>query len=152
MKSMIDILINYEEPIDKVKNSTDLIKNAIETTLEIENKLQYVNEISLTITNGYKIHQLNQKYRDIDKSTDVLSFPIDQDFSMPYVILGDIFINQDKLYKQAETYGHSYKRELTYLVVHSVLHLLGYDHLNEKDKEAMRKKEKLILSNIGIFK
>lgn len=149
---MIDILINYEEPIDKVKNSTDLIKNAIETTLEIENKLQYVNEISLTITNGYKIHQLNQKYRDIDKSTDVLSFPIDQDFSMPYVILGDIFINQDKLYKQAETYGHSYKRELTYLVVHSVLHLLGYDHLNEKDKEAMRKKEKLILSNIGIFK
>jgi len=116
--------------------------------------------IQITLTNPENIRKLNKQYRNIDKETDVLSFPMFEkeeidlkikknDF--PYEdILGDMVISIARVKEQAEEYGHSFKRELSYMVVHSFYHLMGYDHMEENDKIEMRKKEDVILNRLGI--
>lgn len=113
-------------------------------------------EVSLVLANDEYIHALNREYRDKDCPTDVLSFALNEG-EEPIVIdgpeevlLGDIIISLETATRQAEEYGHSLERELAYLTVHGILHLLGYDHMVEDDKLEMRREEEHVLSLLGI--
>ena len=109
-------------------------------------------EVSLTFVSEEEIRELNRDYRGIDKVTDVLSFPqFEPDESVPEegpIFLGDVVICSDVCKRQAEEYGHSENREFTYLFVHSILHLLGYDHMDEDERHQMRKREDDILEKV----
>lgn len=109
-------------------------------------------EISLSFVSEAEIRKLNRDYRDKDSVTDVLSFPLDDDFAIQTNLLGDIIICCKRAIEQAKEYNHSIKREIVYLVVHSMFHLLGYDHIDESDRIVMRNKEKSALKEIGIYK
>ena len=109
-------------------------------------------EISLSFVSEAEIRKLNRDYRDKDSVTDVLSFPLDDDFAIQTNLLGDIIICCKRAIEQAKEYNHSIKREIVYLVVHSMFHLLGYDHIDDSDRIIMRNKEKLALKEIGIYK
>lgn len=140
---------------DKVKLTKDIfvaVENAIKESLLLEGKsLDF--EISLTFVDNEQIRELNREYRKVDMETDVLSFPLEQDeFLIPIPMLGDIIISAEKALEQSIEYGHSLIREISYLTVHSMLHLLGYDHMNESDKLIMRNKEKEIMKKLKIFK
>ncbi|QIB69252.1 rRNA maturation RNase YbeY [Aminipila butyrica] len=110
--------------------------------------------VSVTFVDEEEIHQLNKQYREVDRVTDVLSFPQFDDLTnLPKggeVCIGDVVICPEQALLQADDFGHSPERELVYLFVHSVFHLLGYDHLEEEDKVAMREKEERIMNQIGI--
>lgn len=113
-------------------------------------------EISVTFVDENEIRQLNRMYRDIDKVTDVLSFP---QFYGPEdipekgpAVLGDVVICNRRAIDQAEEYGHSTEREYVYLFVHSILHLLGYDHMNDDEKQQMRSEEEQIMRAIGLVR
>ena len=117
-------------------------------------------EISVLFTDAEGIKQINNDYRNVDSVTDVLSFPqfeyetpgiLDVDFDQGCVPLGDIVLNLEKIYSQAEEFGHSREHEAGYLTIHSMLHLLGYDHMVDEDKKNMRDKEKIIVSELGIW-
>lgn len=135
-----------------------LIRAAVEATLDYE---QYGNpvEVSVTFTDNEEIRKLNKQFRNIDRATDVLSFPL-FDYSgegeEPPVdefmgMLGDIVISLEQAKKQAEEYGHSFEREAAFLCVHSMLHLLGYDHETGEDDEAdMRRRQTEILEQMGL--
>ena len=140
----------YEKIIDKV----------IQKCFEVENLLKSNLYVSVTLTNGENIKKINNQYRNIDKETDVLSFPMfekqeienkikKQDFEN-YDILGDMIISIPKVREQAEEYGHSFEREFAYMIVHSFYHLMGYDHIEEEDKLVMREKEENILNQLEI--
>ncbi|MBQ7246227.1 MAG: rRNA maturation RNase YbeY [Firmicutes bacterium] len=111
-------------------------------------------EISVTFLKSDKIQKLNYEYRGKDKSTDVLSFPMyesmDEFPEEGELQLGDVVINKEQAQVQAEEYGHTFMREMVYLFVHSLLHLLGYDHEAKEDKKVMRKREEEIMEEIGI--
>ncbi len=116
-------------------------------------------EITVTLTDGETIRQINKEHRGIDSETDVLSFPLwdrragEEPFENPEtgcIMLGDIIISLPRLKEQAEEYGHSQKREGAYLCIHGVLHLLGYDHMVENEKQEMRAKEEELLSELKI--
>ena len=109
-------------------------------------------EISLSFVSESEIRKLNSDYREKDSVTDVLSFPLDDDFAIQTNLLGDIIICCKRAIEQAKEYNHSIKREIVYLVVHSMFHLLGYDHIDESDRIVMRNKEKSALKEIGIYK
>ena len=132
-----------------------LMEKAVETALSAE-EFNVNCEISVVITDNEGIREINREHRDIDAPTDVLSFP-QYEFDAPTVfaeeltepvMLGDIVISKERLITQAEEIGHSFEDELAYLTVHSVLHLLGYDHMNEQDKSLMRIHEKKIVKEI----
>ena len=100
-----------------------------------------------------EIHEMNRSYRGIDRPTDVLSFPTrdgDALLGPPDGFLGDIVISMDRAVQQAEEYGHSLKRELSFLAVHGTLHLLGYDHMEEEEKRIMFEKQDAILLYMGV--
>lgn len=116
-------------------------------------------EITIFITDSQEIREINREHRGIDRETDVLSFPLwdrrsgEEPFINPEtnnIMLGDIIICLPKLKEQAEEYNHSEKREGAYLCIHGVLHLLGYDHIEEDDKKEMRLKEEELLTNLNI--
>lgn len=113
-------------------------------------------EVSLSIVDRDAIHKLNKDYRDVDRETDVLSFPLDEEGydneGNPIILLGDIVICLDVAEDQANDFGHSLEREMMYLICHSTLHLLGYDHIEEDDKREMRAKEKEVMKKLGVFK
>jgi probable rRNA maturation factor len=109
-------------------------------------------EVSVSFVTNEEIRDLNKQYRNMDRETDVLSFPFDDDFETGTRILGDIVLSVEKAMDQAEDFGHSVERELAYLTVHSTLHLIGYDHLSEDDKLEMRQREKAIMKELQIFK
>ncbi len=115
----------------------------------IDNALLKLNlknsSFSIILTNDEEIRKLNQKYRKINKPTDVLSFPINANNNLPINLLGDIYISVPMMKKQAKDYNTGEKRELSFLVIHGLLHLLGYDHINEDDKKKMRELEKELL-------
>lgn len=101
-------------------------------------------EISIALVDNDKIRELNKKFRNKDEVTDVLSFPMDKE------ILGDIIISVERALSQSKDYGHSFKREVCYLVTHGILHLLGYNHKTEGEKQEMRNKEERILKDLEI--
>ena len=111
-------------------------------------------EISLTLVSLEEIRELNRDYRDVDKETDVLSFPqfegVDDMPEFGELCLGDVVICRDKVEEQAKEFGHSFERELIYLFVHSMLHLLGYDHMEEDEKAVMRVKEEEVMKAIEL--
>ncbi len=109
-------------------------------------------EISLSFVTDEEIHSLNRDYRGVDDATDVLSFPLAEQGFPGERLLGDIVISVDHLRAQALDFGHSTTRELLYLCVHSMFHLLGYDHMEPIDKQRMRMKEKEAMKRLGVFK
>ncbi len=146
--------IYFEDRQDYIKlnkSITQELVKVIETCLELEG-LDLRTEVSVSFVNNDEIKNLNRDFRGLDKETDVLSFPIKDDFCLRERLLGDIIISIPKAIEQAQDYGHSLERELAYLTAHSMLHLMGYDHLNDKDKVIMRKKEKEIMKKLEIFK
>lgn len=150
----MEILINNRQ--DKLTISNSLISNikkAVLICLEIE-KYNTNVEISLSFVDNEEIRKINKEFRNIDSPTDVLSFPLDIDFFIENVNipLGDIIISTEKAKEQSLDFGHSLEREIIYLVIHSMFHLLGYDHLENEDSVIMRSKEKEAIRKIGIYK
>ena len=132
-------------PTDRALYS--LIRRAIKAALEFED-FQRECEVSVTLVDNAQIHEMNLESRGVDRPTDVLSFPMfDEDFDDgEMAILGDIVLSLEKAKSQAEEYGHSFEREVAFLTVHSVLHLLGYDHeLSEEDEKDMFFRQEEIL-------
>lgn len=147
------------------KNTAHLVTEAALSYIQCP----YEVEINLLLTDNENIHRMNQEFREIDRATDVLSFPmleyeIPGDFSgvenepgievfhpeSGELLLGDIVISVDKVLEQAESYGHSAKREFAFLIVHSMLHLFGYDHIEEDERSEMEAKQKEILEQLQI--
>ena len=145
----------------------EVIKSVISKTLKTEN-CPYETEVNVLLTGNEEIHEANKEFRGIDRPTDVLSFPmVDYEFPSDFscvdenpesylnpetdeLLLGDIMISVDKVYEQANEYGHSRKREFAFLIAHSMLHLLGYDHIDEEERKVMEEKQEAILDALGI--
>lgn len=147
--------INYEE-IEKNEEYEKQIEEITEQCFK-EEKLDKTDlYLSITLSNEEYIHKINKETRNVDKPTDVLSFPMFEKNEIPKIktgipdVLGDIIICIPIVKKQAIEYEHSFKRELAYMLVHGFYHLMGYDHIEEKDKQEMRKKEENILSKLNI--
>ena len=133
-----------------------LIRKAILATLDYE-KVEEDCEVSITFCDDEKIRELNRKFRNIDRATDVLSFPLFDEDCIDSIVpeidcmLGDIVISLERAKAQAMEFGHSYERETAFLAVHSVLHLLGYDHeISEDDDLDMRKRQSDVMEKIGL--
>ena len=108
-------------------------------------------EFNIIIVDNDKIHEINKKYRNIDRETDVISFALEDNMDILYKkfrLLGDIYISIDKCYQQAKEYNHSREREICFLATHGILHLLGYDHKDEKSYNEMMSLQKTIMSDI----
>ena len=142
----VDFTFDYKQIAEKVVNYC----------IERE-KFPYEAEVNLTLTDNEGIHIINKEYREIDRPTDVLSFPLGENGEYDVnpetgaKMLGDVVISVDRALSQAELYGHGIEREIAYLTVHSVLHLLGYDHVNGGlEKTVMREKEEVVLEALGL--
>ncbi len=146
---------NIEENVEYNK----LIHYVLEECFKTEN-LQNLNiYMSIILTNSEEIRELNKKYRNIDKETDVLSFPmfekeeiqnLDKYIGNIPEVLGDIVISIPRVKEQAKEYGHSFERELAYMIVHGFYHIIGEDHIKEEDKVIMRKKEENVLNKLNL--
>lgn len=136
-----------DEEIKEVKELRKLIKYAIK-----HEGLENI-EFDIIFIDNKKIRELNRDYRNIDKPTDVITFALSdyEDVICDKIkVLGDIYISTEKAHEQALEYGHSYLRELSFLMVHGFLHLLGYDHMNKEDEKIMFEKQEVILDEYGI--
>lgn len=145
----------------------EIVRLVCEAVLD-EEGCPYEAQVGVVLTDNAGIHELNRESRGIDRETDVLSFPnvdfqeagifeIDEDREADYfdpdsgeLILGDIMISVDKVREQAESYGHSLKREFAFLVAHSMLHLCGYDHMEDAERQQMESRQEEILTKLGI--
>ena len=140
-----------QDDIEITEEIKTLVEKSIASVLKVEEIDEEV-EVSVSFVGDEEIRELNRDYRGVDRSTDVLSFPIDDEFIIDKRILGDVIINTIRVMEQAEELGHSYERELSYLTVHSILHLLGYDHIDDEDKKKMREREKLSMKELEIYR
>ena len=159
---------NRQEVIVITDKEVDVLKNTNLFALK-EEEVNIPCEVSLTFVDNASIREINRENRQIDRETDVLSFPMleyennmvfkeyykDFKFDETYLdegelVIGDIVLSLEKAKEQAKEYGHSFERECNYLVIHSVLHLLGYDHMVEEDKVKMRAREEELLNKLGI--
>lgn len=139
---------------------SETMQEALSLILESENIDEDGIEVSVSFVSPEEIRELNRDYRDVDSVTDVLSFPqfesidelIDSLEFTGVAELGDVVICMERAGSQAEEFGHSLKREVIYLFVHSILHLLGYDHMEEDDKKVMRAREEEIMGKLGIMR
>ena len=145
--------IDFQD-IDEAKEYEEIIEKVVYECFKEEDLLETKLYMSIILTNKDKIQELNNTYRKINKTTDVLSFPMFEkeeleDFEgiIPEP-LGDIVISIEKVKEQAEEYGHSFERELAYMVVHGFYHLMGYDHIELSDRKIMREKEENILNKL----
>ena len=141
--------ITNETEIDLEIEYQKIIEDAIMASLD-EEKCPYEAEVSVTITDDEGIHQINREFRKIDRATDVLSFPMNE-FEKPgeFDHLEDIVLSAEHIIQQAKEYGHSRERELAFLVVHSMLHLMGYDHMEDEERIAMEERQRQILDGRG---
>lgn len=132
-----------------------IVRSVINKAAEVYG-IETHTEVSVVLADDEYIHQLNRQYRGKDCPTDVLSFALNEGEEPEIldgpeeILLGDIIISLETAARQAEEYGHSLERELAYLTVHGILHLLGYDHMTEDEKKEMRQEEEYILSFLGI--
>ncbi|SFH57304.1 probable rRNA maturation factor [Tindallia magadiensis] len=149
MTILIDI-DNRQDVFDVTDEEIRLIEKAVAYCYEVEGySCEY--QLSISFVSNQEIHDLNLQYRQKDEATDVLSFPMDfQGPELEEKLLGDIVISADKMMEQAIEYGHSVKREMIYLIIHSVFHLMGYDHMDDSDKRIMRQQEKKIMSLMNL--
>ena len=161
--------INFEKEVNTNFdfNCEALAKDVITFTIDHE-EFPYEAEVNLTLGDNEEIHTINREYRTIDRPTDVLSFPmlsyeaagdfskLEDDYDDNFnpdtgeILLGDIVISVDKVAEQAESYGHSQKREYAFLIVHSMLHLFGYDHMTPEEAADMEAKQRQILDEMNI--
>lgn len=153
---MIDVDIINETEIPLPDGIHEKI-NALVKDVLLQEELDIDGEVSVSFITNEKIRMLNFEFRKKDCETDVLSFPQYDDLKSAdevdeYMYLGDIVISIEKAISQATEYDHTLEREILYLVVHSMLHLLGYDHMTEDEKSEMREREKLIFKKAQIFK
>lgn len=146
--------VYYDDRQDDIE-ITEKIKTLVEKSIASVLKVEGIDdevEVSVSFVGDEEIKDLNRDYRGVDRSTDVLSFPMDDEFIIDKRILGDVIINTRRVMEQAEELGHSHERELSYLTVHSILHLLGYDHIDDEDKKKMREREKLSMKELEIYR
>ena len=147
--------LNYLD-LEENKNYEKIIKKVLQKFFEEENLQDKKLYVNVVLTNDENIRNINREHRQIDKPTDVLSFPMYEKEELENLklenedILGDMVISIERVEEQAKEYGHSFERELAYMVVHSFYHLLGYDHIKEEDKMKMRPKEENILQKLNI--
>ena len=142
---------NRQAKLDITQNLEKIISDVIIESLKVEG-LSNNYEVSISFVENDEIRALNKDYRGVDKETDVLSFPIEEDFEVTTPLLGDIIISMDKALEQASEYGHTIEREVAYLIAHSMFHLMGYDHMCDEEKEIMRAQEKQVMKNLMIYK
>ncbi len=149
------IITNNQKTVKIPTGLRMLIRRCCNAVLKLEN-FEGPAEISVTFTDNEQIKKLNAQYREKDTATDVLSFPMGENgvynvnMDTGAKILGDIVLSMEKAMEQAETFGHSLQRETAYLTAHSVLHLLGYDHMENMDRVRMREKEELVMEQLGL--
>ena len=146
---MFEIINETNEGIKELENINEFL-NFVVKKEKLENCLFNV----IIVDNDY-IHKLNKEYRGIDRPTDVISFALEDEedsIKLDFRVLGDIYISLDKTYEQAKLYDHSFLRELSFLTIHGLLHLLGYDHMVKEDEEVMFKKQEELLNEFGIKK
>ena len=150
--------ISWEEEsieLERRDALAELLNKAIEEAILLSSG-PVEAEVSLMLVDDQRIHGLNLEYRGVDRSTDVLSFALQEemdgepDSEFEDDMLGDIVISVERAREQAAEYEHSFEREIIYLAVHGTLHLLGYDHEEESDKQEMRSKEEEIMANLGL--
>ncbi|MBQ8183873.1 MAG: rRNA maturation RNase YbeY [Clostridia bacterium] len=157
MKEKIKVIITNDQKSVKIPTGVRLlVRRCCNAVLTFENFAEPA-EISVTFVDDERIHELNKLHRNIDRSTDVLSFPLgengvyDKNIDTGACVLGDIVISVETAVRQAETYGHTLQREIGFLTVHSMLHLLGYDHVNGGIEAVhMREKEEHVLTELGL--
>ena len=146
--------IIFDEEIDVAEKLVRQMTEAAEICVGEEGLDPHFCEVSFSVADEEEIRRLNAAYRDKDAVTDVLSFPQYDDLreldNEEEICLGDVVICGRVARRQAEEYGHSYERELLYLFVHSILHLLGYDHMEEEEKRQMRIREEYVMEKIGL--
>lgn len=160
------IQIDYEAKDKLALDYEKIINKVVEAAIDYE-ECPFECDVNVVLTDNERIHEVNKEFRDMDKPTDVLSFPM-VEYSTPSefdqlenydeffhpetgeLLLGDIMISIDKVKEQADNYGHSLERELGFLVAHSMLHLFGYDHMEEEERVVMETKQEEILQEIGL--
>ena len=163
--------IEYETQKKLELDYEDIINKVIDEAVTYE-KCPYEVEVNVTLTDNEAIHEINKEFRQVDRATDVLSFPMinydkpsdfdsleeefdinTEDYFNPDTgerMLGDIVVSVEKVIEQAEKYGHTPTRELAFLVAHSMMHLFGYDHMTEEESSVMEAKQRAVLDNLGI--
>lgn len=152
------IYILFGDEQDKIALDFDAEKLAEDCAREalLEEGVEDDAEVSLTFTDNAGIRELNRKYRDIDRETDVLSFPMGDEDGFEVnpetgaLLLGDIVISLERAKAQSEEYGHSMRREVAFLITHSLFHLLGYDHMTPEEEKEMFEKQEKVLRKLGI--
>ena len=148
MNSSIEVFVTVDEEIKELETVEKVLYSAIE-----KEKLEKVSFNLIIVDNNY-IHDLNKNYRNIDRETDVITFALEDEDTLVMPsderVLGDIYISIDRARSQAEEFGHSLLRELSFLAVHGFYHLLGYDHMTEEDEKVMFKKQEEVLDAYGI--
>lgn len=155
---------NEQTAVELIEEHLQLLQKTAMQCLRDE-KFSMGCEINILLTNDESIRQINKQHRDIDKSTDVLSFPMadikngrilsdqgDIDMDEGLLLLGDIIISMETALKQSEDYGHSMERELAFLTAHGIFHLLGYDHMEKDDETDMISRQEASLKNLGLIR
>ena len=149
--------VNFLE-IKTEQRYIDFIENVLEECFKEENLSSTKLYVNVLLTDSKNIRTINKEHRNIDKETDVLSFPMFEKDEIKSIkldnidVLGDIVISIEQVEKQAKEYNHSFDRELAYMLVHGFYHLMGYDHMNDEDKKEMRSKEENILNKLKIYR
>ena len=159
MKQIVQI--EYIEVAPKEEYEA-IIKTVMKQCFQEEQLMDSNLYVSVTLTNPDNIQKMNKEYRNIDKATDVLSFPMFEKEEIASLllqnnnviedVLGDIVISIQRVENQAKEYGHSFNRELAYMIVHGFYHLMGYDHINDEDKRKMRPKEEKVLQELKLIR
>ena len=144
---MFEIINDIDKEIEELNILNDYI-NYLVKKLELDKC-----EFNIIIIDNKKIKEINKQYRNIDRETDVISFAMEDNMDIEYTdfrLLGDIYISIDKCYEQAKEYGHSNIREICFLATHGILHLLGYDHMEEQEEKEMFKLQEELLNEYNI--
>lgn len=157
----VKIYIENEQDLEEItKELEDLLRLVVKKALEYEN-IEENCEVNILLTDNESIREINKEQRNIDSATDVLSFPYlmiedgeilvsEEDYYDGYLQIGDIVISIERAREQSEEFGHSFEREVGFLTCHSILHLLGYDHEEESEREVMRQKEEAVLELLSL--
>lgn len=154
MKIYIDYS-NEQDKLDPPEDFEQLVEDCARAALE-EEEIEDDAELSVTFVDNARIRELNREHRDIDRETDVLSFPLgdengfEVDPDADAILLGDIVISLEKAQAQAQEYGHGFRREVAFLLTHSLFHLLGYDHTTPEEETEMFAKQEKVLEKLGI--
>jgi probable rRNA maturation factor len=161
---MTVLIENMQEKINVTDEINTLIKTVIELSLELDN-FYVLSEVSVVLVDNERIQGINKEHRQIDKPTDVLSFPMldfsegdimqtsgDVDLDENLLLLGDIVISMEMAKKQSEEYEHSFEREVAFLTAHGIFHLLGYDHMEEEDEKIMMGKQETVMEKLGLVR